>query len=314
MSPSAVDAPASSFGAASEKADPAPAPTRTMLDNVVPVVLRDGRTLITYRAGDPDADDLILFESGATTAGPYWGQVVEEIERQAQRPVQIVAYDRAGYGGSTPFRDWRTLQDMARDLNEVLDSLSYKRAVLAGHSWGGPIVRVAASQREHRTTAGIVLVDATDECCENYYTWYIWWMFWARSWLFQPWALLGKYREKKVAMLRKCPEPYRSAAIEAGTTYHAARASAHELSKITPQLRWLLDNPAHIEGARYTVLSGQKMLSPGSMREKITNAHKRRAQAYGDMGKYVPAMNSAHNIPNDEPDLIARECLALLFD
>lgn len=300
----------------SEKRADTPLPRRTMLDAAVPVTLKDGRVLMTYRAGAADAPDLVLFESGATTAGAYWGPTVEAVEAQAAaagRAVQIVAYDRAGYGASSPFSDWRTLADMASDLCELLDALTFSRVVLAGHSWGGPICRVAAARRDLRSVAGIALVDATDETCENYYTWYLWWMFWARSWLFQPWALLGMYRAKKEGMLAKFPEPYRAAALEAGTTYHAARASAHELSKIPAQLRWLLDHPADTGDVHVTVLSGQKMLTPGSMREKITNAHKRRAENMGELGKYVPAMNSAHNIPNDEPELIARECLAF-FD
>lgn len=299
--------------AGAEKRSDTPLPRRTMLDAAVPITFKDGRTLVTYRAGSADASDLVLFESGATTAGAYWGPTVEAIEAQAAaagRSVQIVAYDRAGYGSSSPFSDWRTLDDMANDLGELLDQLDFDRAVLAGHSWGGPICRVAASRRDLNTIAGIALVDATDEHCENYYTWYLWWMFWARSWLFQPWAIMGTYRQRKEGMLAKFPEPYRAAALEAGTTYHAARASAYELSKIPAQLRWLLDNPAHTGDVNVTVISGQKMLTPGSMREKITNAHKDRAERMGELGKYVPAHNSAHNIPNDEPELIARECLA----
>lgn len=301
-------------GGSPEKRADTPVPRHTMLDAAVPVTLRDGRMLTTYRAGDRDAPDLILLESGATTAAAYWGPTVEALEAQAAaagRRVQIVAYDRAGYGASSAFRDWRTLADLASDLGEVLGALSFTRAVLAGHSWGGPVVRVAAAAEPR--VAGIALVDATDEHCDNYYTWYMWAMFWARSWLFQPWALLGQYRARKEGALARCPEPYRAAALAAGTTYGAARASAYELSRIPAQLRWLIAHPADTGDARVTVLSGQKMLTPGSMREKITNAHKQRAHDLGALGKYVPATNSAHNIPNDEPELIARECLAL-FD
>lgn len=293
-----------------------PLPRGTMLDSPVTVTLKDGRVLCTYRAGSADASDLILLESGATTAAAYWGPVVEAIESQAAAmgcTVQIVAYDRAGYGLSSPFSDYRTLDDLASDLGELLDSLTFTRAVLAGHSWGGPIIRLAVSRRDLSTISGLALVDATDEHCENYYTWYMWWMFWARSWLFQPWALMGTYRARKERMLLKCPEPYRTAALNTASTYHAARASAYELSRIPAQLRWLIDHPADTGETRVTVISGQKMLTPGSMREKITNAHKWRAESLGRLGKYVPATNSAHNIPNDEPELIARECLAF-FD
>jgi hypothetical protein len=46
----------------------------TFLDHIVEVTLRDGRTLTTYRAGTPHADDLIVLESGASMAAPYWGR------------------------------------------------------------------------------------------------------------------------------------------------------------------------------------------------------------------------------------------------
>jgi pimeloyl-ACP methyl ester carboxylesterase len=41
--------------------------------------------------------------------------------------------------------------------------------VLVGHSWGGPIVRVAAAGVPERI-AGLVLVDQTDEGCDMFFS------------------------------------------------------------------------------------------------------------------------------------------------
>ncbi len=42
------------------------------------------------------------------------------------------------------------------------------RVVLCGHSWGGPIIRVAASSMDPELLAGLVLVDPSDEGARLY--------------------------------------------------------------------------------------------------------------------------------------------------
>lgn len=63
----------------------------------------------------------------------------------------------------------RRLHTLAEDLGDLLDHLERVGPggpfLLVGHSWGGPLVRLAAAAQPARV-AGPVLVDPTDESCD----------------------------------------------------------------------------------------------------------------------------------------------------
>ena len=75
--------------------------------------------------------------------------------------VDVVAYDRAGLGGSSPSDDpvvWP-----ARSATEsVVTGAAAGPCVLAGHSWGAILVQLAAWRRL-QLVAGLVLVDPAHE-------------------------------------------------------------------------------------------------------------------------------------------------------
>ncbi|MCS3842292.1 alpha/beta fold hydrolase [Microbacterium sp. AK031] len=100
-----------------------------------------GRRLRTMVRGS--GDDLVVLEAGLGMSGLYWGPVHELISAGSR----VVAYERAGYGGSDADTDPRTLERLADDLGIVVDAVPHRRLVLIGHSWGGPIVRTAAARR-----------------------------------------------------------------------------------------------------------------------------------------------------------------------
>jgi pimeloyl-ACP methyl ester carboxylesterase len=82
-------------------------------------------------------------------------------QREISLRTRTLSYDRAGYGGSDPDPDDRTLERLVEDLAGLLDSLGETQpVVLVGHSWGGPIIRLFA-QRFPQRVAGLVFVDAT---------------------------------------------------------------------------------------------------------------------------------------------------------
>jgi pimeloyl-ACP methyl ester carboxylesterase len=75
----------------------------------------------------------------------------------------VVAYDRAPYGASSRATDERTPDDVAADLQTVLESLGIRGPlVLVGHSLGGLYVRGYAARHMQRV-AGMVLVDSSHE-------------------------------------------------------------------------------------------------------------------------------------------------------
>jgi pimeloyl-ACP methyl ester carboxylesterase len=61
--------------------------------------------------------------------------------------VRVVAYDRAGLGGSAPAPGLATIDRQIDDLASVIAGLAAGSRVLAGHSWGGILVQLLAFRR-----------------------------------------------------------------------------------------------------------------------------------------------------------------------
>ncbi len=119
------------------------------------VTLRDGRTLRAVRGGTEGP--LVLLECGMGAPAATWVGV----QRHLSETCRTIAYDRAGLGGSTPDDHPRDLGRMVDDLVELLDGLGVDEPfVAAGHSWGGPILRLL-TQREPQRVRGLVFVDIT---------------------------------------------------------------------------------------------------------------------------------------------------------
>jgi pimeloyl-ACP methyl ester carboxylesterase len=76
---------------------------------------------------------------------------------------EVVTMDMRGFGDSTrsPTADY-SVPSMAQDIIAVLDHLSWRRAVLMGHSMGGRSTSFAAARHPARV-AGLVLVDYTPD-------------------------------------------------------------------------------------------------------------------------------------------------------
>lgn len=119
------------------------------------VRLADGRGLRVVEAGA--GGPLVVFEAGGGACASEWIAV----QRHVAERTSTVAYDRAGYGGSDAARTPRTLQNMAGDLQQVLDAVAPgEPVILVAHSWGGPIVRAFVRENGDRVV-GLVFVDAT---------------------------------------------------------------------------------------------------------------------------------------------------------
>lgn len=120
------------------------------------VALPDGRRLRAVTAGEEDGP-LVLFEAGMSAPAASWIHT----QRDVSGRTRTLSYDRAGYGGSDPDPEDRTLERIVDDLTGLLDGLGETEpVVLVGHSWGGPIIRLFAERHTQRV-AGLVFVDAT---------------------------------------------------------------------------------------------------------------------------------------------------------
>src|SRR5690625_4632687 len=145
------------------------------------VATTDGRQLRAVVAGT--GTDLVVLEAGLGAAALTWGPVMEHLAPHCR----VVAYDRAGYGRSDPGPGARDLSRLADDLLAVVGAVDHSRLVLAGHSWGGPLARLAAARlmeaagplrdgpdarhgAARRSLTGLVLVDPADEHAELYFS------------------------------------------------------------------------------------------------------------------------------------------------
>ncbi len=122
----------------------------------------DGRTLEVVELGAPDGPVLVAHH-GTPGAGRLYRSEVESAER---RGLRLIAYDRPGYGGSTPHPE-RSVADAAGDVAAILDALGVERFATYGWSGGGPHALACAALLAGRcaaaaTLAGVGPADALD--------------------------------------------------------------------------------------------------------------------------------------------------------
>ena len=113
-----------------------------------------GRALFISCAGT--GSPTVVLEAGGGNAADTWASVQPEVARFTR----VCSYDRAGLGQSDPAPSGvRTVQDSVDDLHALLAAADISGPiVLAGHSFGGLIARLYASQYPD-DVAGVVLVD-----------------------------------------------------------------------------------------------------------------------------------------------------------
>jgi pimeloyl-ACP methyl ester carboxylesterase len=112
------------------------------------VTTQDGRTLEVHELGDPDGFP-VLFHHGTPSSGMLYG-------RWDTPGVRLVAYDRAGYGGSTR-RPGRSVADVVGDVNAIADALGFERYGTWGWSGGGPHALACAALGDERLVAAATL-------------------------------------------------------------------------------------------------------------------------------------------------------------
>jgi pimeloyl-ACP methyl ester carboxylesterase len=123
--------------------------------------------------------------------------------------VHVVAYDRAGLGGSAPASDPVTIARQVNDLASVISDVAVRPCVLAGHSWGGLLVQLLAFHRPD-LVAGLVLVDPAHERMTTVLPRVVRWGI-RLAYTGRRDELRGGDREASMAMLRElrsAPEPF----------------------------------------------------------------------------------------------------------
>ena len=112
------------------------------------VGLADGRSLEVHELGDPDGFP-IVFHHGTPGSGAIYA-------RWDTPGVRLIAYDRAGYGGSTR-KAGRVVADVVADITALADALSLERFATWGLSGGGPHSLACAALCDERLVAAATL-------------------------------------------------------------------------------------------------------------------------------------------------------------
>ncbi|WP_432150899.1 alpha/beta fold hydrolase [Streptomyces sp. bgisy029] len=274
---------------------------------------RDGRELYYQRLAGPPTAPTVVFEGGLAAGRSYWAPVQAALAEVAP----TVVYDRSGLGRSpaAPAGVSRRLPALADDLGDLLDHLdglggpgrAQGPYVLVGHSWGGPLVRLAAAARPARV-AGLVLVDPSDEACEL---------------LFRPSMRrverVGQVATVLLARLGLLGRAYRSltaalppdAAADMraeGYTVAMTRTRGRELEDAAGDLRALLESPPGLAGLPVTVVSAGRV-SPGmpkAVRERATVSHAYRARQ-SPHGRHVVLPDADHMVLTTSAAELAEE-------
>jgi pimeloyl-ACP methyl ester carboxylesterase len=126
------------------------------------VTTPDGRTLAIVEHGRPDGP-VVLGHHGTPGSNAF-----DRSEREAADALglRLIAYDRPGYGGSSPHTG-RNVADVAGDVAAILDALGVGRFATYGGSGGGPHALACGALLPDRcaavaTIAGVGPIDAPD--------------------------------------------------------------------------------------------------------------------------------------------------------
>ncbi|MCX4525065.1 MULTISPECIES: alpha/beta fold hydrolase [unclassified Streptomyces] len=122
----------------------------------------DGRALMVERWGDPEGKPVFLLHGmpGSRLGPAPRGMVLY------QRRMQLIAYDRPGYGGSDR-HPGRTVADVAQDVASIADALGLDTFAVAGRSGGAPGALACAALLPDRVTRTAALVPLAPRDAED---------------------------------------------------------------------------------------------------------------------------------------------------
>jgi pimeloyl-ACP methyl ester carboxylesterase len=116
------------------------------------VYTADGRTLYVVDAGALDGRCLVVHHGTPSSAALFR----TEVESAVERGLRLLAYDRPGYGGSSPHTG-RSVAGAAGDVAAILDALGVGHFATYGFSGGGPHALACAALLPDRCAAALTV-------------------------------------------------------------------------------------------------------------------------------------------------------------
>ena len=228
-----------------------------------------GRALrwVEAGAGRPD----VVLEAGRNDVSASWRRVMPLLAPH----VHVVAYDRAGLGGSAPSPEPVTVTGQVDDLASVITAATAGPCVLAGHSWGAILAQLLA-WRQPALVAGLVLVDPAHE-----------------------------------RMTEALPAAAR-AAIRLGRAARRDELRGADAAASAAVLRDLRAAPRPFPDVPVTVLSASRG-RPRRFRAHWTELQAGLAAA-APRGRHIVVDGTGHDIPQRRPDVVAEAILQVIDD
>ncbi|HEV2449645.1 MAG TPA: alpha/beta fold hydrolase [Thermoplasmata archaeon] len=109
------------------------------------VKLADGRQVMVLEAGEPSGLPVFVLHGSPGARLLY----EPHIRDAARKGIRLIGHDRAGYGGSTPQRGRRVL-DEADDVGAIANHLGLERFGVWGYSGGGALALACAARHPRR--------------------------------------------------------------------------------------------------------------------------------------------------------------------
>jgi pimeloyl-ACP methyl ester carboxylesterase len=116
----------------------------------------EGVSLRVIEAGKPDAQPVLVFIPGWSTAADVWRRQIETFAKTNR----VIAFDPRSEGESTKTTSGNTPETRAQDLHAMLERVGVRRPVLIGWSQGVQDIAAYVERYGTKDLAGILLVDA----------------------------------------------------------------------------------------------------------------------------------------------------------
>lgn len=159
-----------------------------------------------------DSLPIVLFVHGAPGSGDnFYAFLADSILRRRAR---LITIDRPGYGYSNYGKSEPTFAGQAAAVRAVLNLYPDQKAVLVGHSYGGPVIAQAALDDPGAITALLLLAPVIDPDSEPV-PWYAGFARWrATQWILsKAWRVSGDEKFAHVEELRRLQPRWRELAV-----------------------------------------------------------------------------------------------------